>query len=147
MRLPDDYETQVGERGLTLSSGQRQRIAIARAAIRQAPILILDEPTTGLDEASERAVMEALERLARGRTTFLITHDLALAATADEIIYLEDGRLCERGPHAALMRADGPYAALYRLQMQTTAPFHRRRGLGRTPDDRAVEETPYALKA
>jgi ATP-binding cassette, subfamily B, bacterial len=115
-RLPEGYATTVGERGVTLSNGQRQRIAIARAALRRAPILILDEPTVGLDEESERAVIDALDRLAAGRTTFLITHDLALAARADTIIYLEDGRVLERGTHVALLRAAGRYAALYRLQ-------------------------------
>src|SRR5205807_5751316 len=81
--LPQGYDTILGERGVTLSGGQRQRIALARAAIRKAPILILDEPTTGLDMENERAVLDALERLARGRTTFYIVHDLQLAARAD----------------------------------------------------------------
>jgi ATP-binding cassette subfamily B protein len=114
--LPRGYDTDLGERGVTLSHGQRQRIAIARAAVRRAPLLILDEPTTGLDEENQRAVVEALERLAAGRTTFLVTHDLSLAARADEIFYLEGGRILERGSHADLMRAGGRYAALHRLQ-------------------------------
>ena len=114
--LPHGYDTVVGERGVTLSSGQRQRIAIARAAIRRAPVLIFDEPTTGLDGESERAVMEALDRLAQGWTTFLITHDLRLAARADLILYLEDGRVRERGTHGELLQADGCYASLYRVQ-------------------------------
>jgi len=114
--LPQGYDTILGERGVTLSHGQRQRIAIARAAIRKAPLLILDEPTTGLDEENERAVLDALERLAAGRSTLLITHDLQLASGADLILYLEKGRVLERGTHAELMRADGRYAALYRLQ-------------------------------
>jgi len=115
--LPHGYDTVVGERGVTLSSGQRQRIAIARAAIRRAPVLIFDEPTTGLDGESERAVIEALDRLAQGWTTFLITHDLRLAARADLILYLEDGRVRrERGTHGELLQADGRYAALYRVQ-------------------------------
>lgn len=114
--LPDGYDTVLAERGVTLSHGQRQRIAIARAAIRRTPILILDEPTTGLDEKSEQTVIEALERLAVGRTTFLITHNLQLAARADRILHLADGRLTESGTHDELMQADGRYAALYRLQ-------------------------------
>jgi ATP-binding cassette subfamily B protein len=120
--LPQGYDTFVGERGVTLSGGQRQRIAIARAAIRQAPILILDEPTTGLDEENEQAVLEALQRLARGRTTFWIAHDLRLAARADLILYLESGRVLERGTHAELIRAGGRYAVLYRMQLATPTP-------------------------
>jgi ATP-binding cassette, subfamily B, bacterial len=114
--LSEGYDTVLGERGVTLSTGQRQRISIARAAIRRAPLLILDEPTTGLDEESERAVTDALERLARGRTTFFITHDLQMAVGADQILYLEGGRIRERGTHADLMRANGRYATLFRLQ-------------------------------
>jgi ATP-binding cassette subfamily B protein len=114
--LPQGYDTVLGERGVTLSHGQRQRVAIARAAIRRAPILILDEPTTGLDQRNERAVLEALERLYRGRTTFLITHDLTVAAQADLILYLDHGQIVERGTHADLMQANGRYATLYRMQ-------------------------------
>ena len=114
--LPKGYDTMVGERGVTLSNGQRQRIAIARAAIRRAPVLILDEPTTGLDGENERAVIEALERLAEGRTTFLISHDLSLAARADLVLYLEAGRVRECGTHAQLLQAGGQYALLYNLQ-------------------------------
>jgi ATP-binding cassette subfamily B protein len=115
-RLPQGYDTELGERGATLSAGQRQRLAIARAAVREAPILILDEPTIGLDEANETAVTAALERLAAGRTTLLITHDLHRAATADLILYLDQGRVAERGTHGELLKAGGRYAALYRLQ-------------------------------
>jgi len=113
--LPDGYDTVVGERGVTLSGGQRQRIAIARAAIRQAPILILDEPTTGLDDENARQVADALENVATRATTFLITHDLRQVARADQIVYLEHGRVVERGSHDALMRAGGRYSALVRL--------------------------------
>jgi len=120
-QLPAGYDTVLGERGVTVSSGQRQRIAIARAAIRQAPILILDEPTTGLDEANARAVTEALERVDQGSTTFLITHDPALVATADLVVYLEAGRIVEQGAPAALLSADGPYARLQRLYAATRA--------------------------
>ena len=114
--LPQGYDTVVGERGVTLSHGQRQRIAIARAAIRRAPIVVLDEPTTGLDKENEWAVIEALERLVAGCTTFLITHDLRLATRADLILYLDAGTVHERGTHTALLRANGRYAALYRMQ-------------------------------
>jgi len=112
--LPQGYDTVLGERGVTLSHGQRQRIAIARAAVRQAPILILDEPTTGLDPRNEREVLEALERLYASRTTFLITHDLHQSAGADLILHLEAGRVLERGTHGELTRLNGHYAALFR---------------------------------
>jgi ATP-binding cassette subfamily B protein len=113
--LPRGYDAVVGERGVTLSSGQRQRIAIARAAVRRAPILILDEPATGLDEANARAVAEALERVAQGPTTFIVTHDPRVAATADRIVYIERGRVVEQGSPAELLRADGPFARLQQL--------------------------------
>jgi ATP-binding cassette subfamily B protein len=113
--LPEGYDTVVGERGVTLSGGQRQRIAIARAAIRRAPILILDEPTTGLDDENARQVTDALENVATRATTFLVTHDLRQVARADQIVYLEHGRVVERGSHASLMRSGGRYAALVRL--------------------------------
>jgi ATP-binding cassette, subfamily B, bacterial len=119
MDLPDGYDTIVGERGGGLSGGQRQRIAIARAAIRQSPIVILDEPTTGLDSASEHAVNEALNRLTRGSTTFLISHNLRAVEHADQILYVEKGSILEQGTHAELMRQSERYAALYRLQNQS----------------------------
>lgn len=114
--LPQGYDTVVGERGATLSGGQRQRISIARAAIRQAPILILDEPTTGLDKENEGVVIEALQKLAQERTTFIITHDLYLATRADSIVYIEGGQIKERGNHAELMSCNGRYATLYQMQ-------------------------------
>jgi ATP-binding cassette subfamily B protein len=115
-KLPQGYDTIVGERGATLSGGQRQRIAIARAALRRAPIVILDEPTVGLDNHNERLVSEALQRLTANSTTFLITHDLRTAERAERIFYLEGGKICERGTHQELMALDRNYAALYRLQ-------------------------------
>jgi ATP-binding cassette subfamily B protein len=117
LALPQAYDTILGERGVTLSQGQRQRIAIARAAIRPAPILILDEPSAGLDEENEQLVLEALDRLSRGRTTFLVTHDLRLAARADTIVYLERGRVLENGTHDELMVCGGRYARIFQLQV------------------------------
>lgn len=123
LTLPQGYDTVLGERGVTLSQGQRQRLAIARAAIRRAPILILDEPMTGLDQSNEKAVLEALDRLDYGCTAFFITHDLEHAARADLILYLENGRIAERGTHSSLLRANGRYASTYRLQMAGHAPY------------------------
>jgi ATP-binding cassette, subfamily B, bacterial len=116
MNLPQGYDTVLGERGGTLSGGQRQRIAIARAAIRRSPIVILDEPTTGLDSASEQAVSEALNRLTEGRTTFLISHNLKAVEHADMILYVEGGSIIERGTHQELMSLNSHYAALYQIQ-------------------------------
>jgi len=118
MALPQGYDTVLGERGVTLSQGQRQRLAIARAAIRKAPLLILDEPMTGLDKNNEQAVLESLDRLDYGCTTFLITHDLRHAARANLVLYLECGRIVERGTHLELLRASGCYAALHQIQVR-----------------------------
>lgn len=114
--LPKGYETVLGERGVTLSQGQRQRIAIARAAIRRAPILILDEPTSGLDKQNEKAVLEALARLNSRRTTFLVTHDLSHAVEADLVLFVQAGRIVEHGKHLDLVKANGFYATMYQAQ-------------------------------
>lgn len=111
--LPEGYDTQIGERGVTLSNGQRQRIAIARAAIRQSPILILDEPTTGLDRTNEREVAVALERLAAGRTTLLITHRPEMAERADRVVFIRHGRIAAQGTHQSLMASNADYACLF----------------------------------
>ncbi|MUG96378.1 ATP-binding cassette domain-containing protein [Scytonema sp. UIC 10036] len=116
MNLPQGYDTILAERGATLSGGQRQRVAIARAAIRQAPIVILDEPTTGLDNASDSAVSNALERLTQGRTTFIISHNLRAVKNADLILYIENGSLLESGTHSELIALGARYASLYRLE-------------------------------
>ncbi|VEP11477.1 Xenobiotic-transporting ATPase [Hyella patelloides LEGE 07179] len=116
LALPQGYDTKLSERGSTLSGGQRQRIAIARAAVRKAPIVILDEPTVGLDNKSEQTVTEALDRLTANCTTFLITHDLRTSKNADQICYIENGRVLELGNHSGLMALGKRYAALYQLQ-------------------------------
>ena len=115
-KLPEGYATLVGERGMTLSGGERQRIAIARAIVRGSPILILDEPTTGLDAVSEQAVVEALQRLMHGRTCIIIAHHLGTIRTADVILVVKDSSIVERGTHDELLARGGAYAELYSVQ-------------------------------
>jgi len=119
-KMPKGYDTMVGERGLTMSGGQRQRIGIARAIIRDAPILILDEPTAALDTESEKVVMEALERLMKGRTVITIAHRLSTIRDADKIIVLKSGVIAEQGTHDELIAKNGEYAELYKIQTDPT---------------------------
>jgi len=114
--MADGYDTMVGERGVTLSGGQRQRIAIARAVIRDTPILILDEPTVGLDAASEQSVIEALDNLMKGRTSVVIAHHLDTIRHADVIFVIKDCELVEQGTHETLLVNNGVYAELHRIQ-------------------------------
>lgn len=114
--LPEGLQTQVGQNGMRLSGGQRQRIAIARALLKDAPILILDEATSALDTESEQKVQHALETLMQGRTTIIIAHRLSTIKKADRIVVLDQGRIVESGAHEALLRAGGRYADLYRIQ-------------------------------
>ncbi len=114
--LPQGFDTLLGQQGTRLSGGQRQRIAIARAILRDAPILILDEATSALDTESERAVQQGLESLMQARTTLVIAHRLSTVERADRILVLDAGRILEQGTHAELLHRDGAYAALYRMQ-------------------------------
>jgi ATP-binding cassette subfamily B protein len=116
MDLPDGYDTVISERGVNLSGGQRQRIAIARTFIRNVPILILDEPMTGLDVQSEATVRDALRRLMEGRTCILITHDLQSAAEADRILLLNDGRISDQGTHQELLVRNSRYRDLWEIK-------------------------------
>jgi subfamily B ATP-binding cassette protein MsbA len=117
-KMPEGYDTIVGERGMTLSGGQRQRIAIARAIIRNTPMLILDEPSSGLDAASERLVFEALDRLTEGKTAIVIAHRLSTIQRADVIFVVDEGRIVESGQHQDLLESGGLYAELYELQFR-----------------------------
>jgi ATP-binding cassette, subfamily B, bacterial MsbA len=118
MGFPRGYDTPVGEHGLALSGGQRQRIAVARALIKDAPIILLDEATASLDSESERQVQQAIARLCEGRTTIVIAHRLHTIMHADRIHVIEEGRLVESGRHEELLRKGGRYASFYRLQLQ-----------------------------
>jgi subfamily B ATP-binding cassette protein MsbA len=120
LNLPDGYATNIGEFGGQLSGGQRQRISIARAFLKNAPILLLDEPTSALDAESDAAIQEALKDLMKGRTTLIIAHRLATVASADTIYVMDQGRIAEKGTHAGLIAMNGIYARLHQLQFQGT---------------------------
>jgi ATP-binding cassette, subfamily B, bacterial MsbA len=122
MRLPDGYDTMIGERGLRLSGGERQRIAIARALLKNAPILILDEATSSLDTESEALVQGALQNLISGRTVFVIAHRLTTVRHADRIVVLEGGRIADSGTHEDLLTRLGTYRKLYELQFMEIDP-------------------------
>jgi ATP-binding cassette subfamily B protein/subfamily B ATP-binding cassette protein MsbA len=121
--LPEGYDTVIGERGATLSGGQKQRLAIARALLKNAPVLILDEPTSALDAETESQLLEALERLMAGRTTFIIAHRLSTIRAADRIVVLDQGRIVEVGTQLELLATGGHYYRFYALQNASAATY------------------------
>jgi len=121
MRLPDGYRTRVGERGLKLSGGEKQRVAIARTILKNPRILVLDEATSALDTRTEQEIQAALRQISANRTTLVIAHRLSTVVDADEIIVLQDGRIAERGTHADLIVQDGLYAEMWRRQSEAVA--------------------------
>lgn len=123
-RLPAGYDTVIGEQGVTLSEGERQRITIARALLRNAPILILDEPTASVDTATEAAIMDALDEVMRGRTTFVIAHRLSTVRRASQIVLIQDGAIVERGTFDELLDRQGAFALLYRTQFSRREEPH-----------------------
>src|SRR5262249_40842810 len=131
-RLPDGYRTMVGERGLKLSGGEKQRVAIARTILKGPPILILDEATSALDSHTEREIQDALDLVARDRTTLIIAHRLSTIVAADNILVMDAGRLVEQGTHGELLAKGGLYASLWNRQRQA---------------EKAREELAHALAA
>jgi len=129
---PKGYETQVGERGLKLSGGEKQRVAIARTVLKAPPILVLDEATSALDSHTEREIQDALERVSRNRTSLVIAHRLSTIVTADEIIVLDQGRIAERGTHVQLLASGGLYASMWNRQREAQ---EAREKLARIGDD------------
>jgi ATP-binding cassette subfamily B protein len=118
---PKGYETEVGERGLKLSGGEKQRVAIARTILKAPPILLLDEATSALDSHTEKEIQDALERVSQNRTTLVIAHRLSTIVGADEIIVLDQGEIVERGTHHALLTRDGLYASMWNRQREAEA--------------------------
>ena len=123
-KLPDGYQTYVGERGAKLSGGQRQRIAIARAILKQAPIFILDEATSALDSITEKEIQEGLELKALKQTVIVIAHRLSTLASMDRILVFDQGRIIEDGSHLELLKQEGHYSRLWNMQIQGRIPEH-----------------------
>ena len=136
-RLPEGYKAMVGERGLKLSGGEKQRVAIARTILKAPPILMLDEATSALDTHTEQEIQAALDLVSRGRTTIVIAHRLSTVISADEIIVLQDGQIAERGRHADLLAARGLYASMWDRQREATEAEERLR-IAREGDELGV---------
>ena len=142
--LPDGYQTVIGERGARLSGGQRQRIAIARALLRDAPILVLDEALSSVDAENEAVIQQALDRLMAGRTTLILAHRLSSVINADRILVLADGAVAQSGRHAELIAQDGPYRRLMGPQLAERSDASRpaRRLAGTPPADAPTAKRP-----
>jgi ATP-binding cassette subfamily B protein len=140
---PKGYETQVGERGLKLSGGEKQRVAIARTVLKGPPILVLDEATSALDSHTEHEIQEALERVSRNRTSLVIAHRLSTIVAADEIIVLDQGKIAERGTHAELLASGGLYASMWNRQREAEAAREKLAEIG--DDDIAPNREPPPL--
>ncbi|MBX3523747.1 MAG: ATP-binding cassette domain-containing protein, partial [Xanthobacteraceae bacterium] len=139
--LPQGYDTEVGERGLKLSGGEKQRVAIARTILKGPPILLLDEATSALDSYTEKEIQDALERVARGRTTLVIAHRLSTVINADQIIVLDAGQVVERGTHEQLLLEGGLYAGMWNRQREADAA---REKLREVADELTPREKPNA---
>jgi subfamily B ATP-binding cassette protein MsbA len=124
-KLPDGYQTQIGERGVKLSGGQRQRLSLARALLKDAPILVLDEATSSIDSLSEKLILDALKKAREGRTTLVVAHRLATVRDSDEILFIADGKIVQKGIHEDLIRIDGPYATLVESQLSAAPALDR----------------------
>ncbi|OYV59962.1 MAG: metal ABC transporter permease, partial [Acidiphilium sp. 21-62-4] len=142
MSLPQGYETRVGERGLKLSGGEKQRVAIARTMLKNPRILVLDEATSALDTATEQEIGASLRQVARDRTTLVIAHRLSTVIDADEILVLRDGDIAERGTHAALLAMDGVYAAMWAAQSEMAEAEDTEAALATGPSVRQMAAHP-----
>jgi ATP-binding cassette subfamily B protein/subfamily B ATP-binding cassette protein MsbA len=142
MALPNKYDTEIGERGAQLSGGERQRIAVARAFLKDAPILILDEPTSSIDSKTEAVILDALDRLMVGRTTFMVAHRLSTIRNADKILVLNHGELIEQGPHDELLAKNGLYRQLHDMQTKRTRFKTSQALLGIEDEEQEEQENP-----
>jgi ATP-binding cassette subfamily B protein len=145
--LPDRYQTEVGERGLKLSGGEKQRVAIARTVLKAPPILVLDEATSALDIHTERDIQAALERVSADRTTLIIAHRLSTVVHADEIIALDEGRIVERGTHDQLLALGGLYASMWNRQRQVAEAEEILREVAESDTRGLVHRAPESMPA